>query len=67
MSKIKLAMVGCGGMGGAHLRRFNTLSDRLTLAAAVDVIPERAQAVAEQFPDARVTTDYRDVLGDVLR
>ena len=65
MSKFKLAMVGCGGMGGAHLRRFRTLQDRLTLAAAVDVLPERAEAVAEQFPGVRVATDYRDVMGDV--
>ena len=65
MSKIKLAMVGCGGMGGAHMRRFHTLSDRVELAAAVDVIQERAEAVKEHFPDVRIATNYHDVLGDV--
>ena len=62
---IKLGMIGCGGMGGAHIRRFHTLSARVTLAAAVDVVPERAEAVAQQFPGARVATDYREVLGSV--
>ena len=62
---IKLGMIGCGGMGGAHMRRFHTLSDRGALAAAVDVVPERAEAVAQQFPGARVATDYREILDSV--
>ena len=65
MSKVKLAMVGCGGMGGAHMRRFHTLSDRVELAAAVDVVRERAEAIAAQFPGAIVATDYREVLDSV--
>jgi len=65
MSKVKLAMVGCGGMGGTHMRRFQTLSDRVELAAAVDVVPEKAEAVKAQFPNAKVATDYHDVLEDV--
>ena len=62
---IKLGMIGCGGMGGAHMRRFHTLSDRVALAAAVDVVPERAEAVAQQFPGACVATDYREILDSV--
>ena len=62
---IKLGMIGCGGMGGAHMRRFHTLSDRVALAAAVDVVPERAAAVAQQFPGACVATDYREILDSV--
>ena len=65
MSKIKLAIVGCGSISRAHMRRFNTLSERVELAAAVDIIPERAEAVAQQFPGAIVATDYHDVLDSV--
>jgi len=65
MSKTRLAVVGCGGMSKAHLRRFETLSDRLELVAAVDVLAERAQVVADEMPGVRVATDYRDVLDDV--
>ena len=65
MSKIKLGVVGCGGMSKSHLRRFETLSDRLELVAAVDLLEERAQVVADEMPRVRVATDYRDILDDV--
>lgn len=62
---IKLGMIGCGGMGGAHMRRFHTLRHRVSLTAAVDVVKERAESVARQFPGALAATDYREVLGSV--
>ncbi|MEE2657989.1 MAG: Gfo/Idh/MocA family oxidoreductase [Candidatus Latescibacterota bacterium] len=65
MSRVRLALIGCGGMSKTHLRRFDVLSDRLKLVAAVDVDPGRAQAVTELMPSVRTTTDYRDVLDDV--
>lgn len=65
MARVKLGVVGCGGMSKAHLRRFETLSDRLELVAAVDVIEARAQVVADEMPGVRVATDYRDILDDV--
>ena len=65
MSRIKLGLIGCGGMANAHRSRFNKLEDRLELVAAVDVVEERAKAVAELFPGSRPTTDYRDILHDV--
>ena len=65
MSRVRLALVGCGGMSRAHLRRFHVLSDRLELAAAVDVDPAKAAAVAELMPGVRTAADYREVLDDV--
>ena len=65
MSRLRLGLIGCGGMSRAHMRRFHTLSSRLELAAVADVIGERAQAAAELVPGARVATDYRDILDDV--
>lgn len=62
---IKLGMIGCGGMGGAHMRRFHTLRHRVSLAAAVDVVKERAEGIARHFPDAIAATDYREILGSV--
>ena len=29
MARVKLALIGCGGMSATHLRRFHLLSDRL--------------------------------------
>ena len=65
MSRVRLALVGCGGMSRAHLRRFHVLSDRLELAAAVDVDAGKAAAVAELMPGVRTAADYREVLDDV--
>ncbi len=65
MSTIRLGLIGCGGMSHAHLARFHQLGERLTLAAAVDVVEERALQVAQQFPQARPATDYRAILDQV--
>lgn len=65
MDRIRLGLIGCGGMAKTHAKRFDAHLDRLQLAAAVDVVPERAQAVAELLPGARVATDYREILDDV--
>ena len=65
MSRIRLGLIGCGGMSKAHLRRFDTLSSRLHLSAAADVVEERAQTVAEHLEGVRVATDFHDILDEV--
>ncbi len=62
MARVKLALIGCGGMSAAHVRRFHLLRDRLQLVAAVDVDEARARQVREHLPDVRVATDHRSVL-----
>ena len=54
-------------MSKAHLRRFDVLSDRLELVAAVDADAERAQGATEFIPSVQTATDYRDVLIPILR
>lgn len=65
MSRIKLALIGCGGMGQSHLRRFHILNQRLELRAAVDIDPDTAGQVASHFPDCTTSADYREVLDAV--
>jgi predicted dehydrogenase len=65
MERIRLGLIGCGGMANTHIRRFEHLASRLSLVAAVDIVPERAQAVAALSPGARAVTDYREILDDV--
>ncbi len=65
MARVKLALIGCGGMSAAHVRRFHLLRDRLQLVAAVDVDEAKARQVHEHLPDVRVATDYRSVLDQV--
>ncbi|MBM4435718.1 MAG: Gfo/Idh/MocA family oxidoreductase [Actinobacteria bacterium] len=49
---IRLALIGCGGMGRRHLRAYHELASRrpglIELAAVVDVVEERAQFVANE-------------------
>lgn len=65
MQKIRLGLIGCGGMARAHRRRFGQLEDRFELVAAVDTELSRAEAVAEEFPGARAATDYCQILDEV--
>jgi len=50
---VNLALVGCGGIAGAHLRRYETLidkgEDRFRIVAAVDSDISRAKAFADQI------------------
>ena len=65
----KLILIGCGGMAKNHVSRFETLEDRLEVAAVVDINPEKARAVSDLLPNhPPVFTDYHEALscGDVV-
>ncbi len=64
--KLKAAIIGCGNISGAHGAGYRAISDRVSLAYCVDLLPERAQRRAEEFGDESTValTDYRDVLKD---
>ena len=65
MTRLRLGLIGCGGMGSRHAEGFDQLEDRVRVTAAVDIELERAEAVADQFDGCRATTDYEAVLDDV--
>ena len=50
---VNLALVGCGGIAGGHLRRYGELidsgEDRFRIVATVDSDISRAQAYADQI------------------
>lgn len=60
---IKIAMVGCGGIGNNHARQLAQISGA-KIAAAVDIIPERAEKLADAV-GCRAFTDYREALDPV--
>lgn len=63
MSKIRIGIVGCGGMAKSHAARFEKVLDEVEVTALADVLPERARAVADLLPnDPLVTADYREML-----
>lgn len=67
MSKLKIAIIGCGGIAnGKHMPALKVQSDRVEMVAFCDLVIERAQEAAKNFgtSDAKVYTDYRELLED---
>lgn len=67
MSKIRVGIVGCGGI--ANLKHFPALQkqkSRIELVAFCDLEEERAQKAAADYgdPGAKVYTDYRELAAD---
>ena len=67
MSKIKVGIVGCGGI--ANQKHFPALKNNENLAEMVafcDIIPERAEKACKEFgaPGSKVYKDYHDLLAD---
>jgi predicted dehydrogenase len=67
VSKIlKIAIVGTGGIAnGKHMPSLATL-DNVEQVAFVDIIEDKAKLAAKEYgtPDAKVYTDYREMLKD---
>jgi myo-inositol 2-dehydrogenase/D-chiro-inositol 1-dehydrogenase len=61
--KVKVGFVGCGGIARWHVSHLQKMED-VSIVAACDVIPERAQALAEPF-GAAVFTNHRDMYAQV--
>src|SRR5579862_8298747 len=65
-SKLKIGIVGCGGIAkGKHLPSLSRLDD-VEIAAFCDIIPERADECAAEYgaEGAKTYSDYRKVLAD---
>lgn len=62
MEKIKIAIIGCGGIArNAHIKAYLELN-RFEIVAACDIRPERAEQFAKEFGIPAFYTDYHDVL-----
>ena len=59
MNKKRVAMIGCGGIGGYHLSHLLQFGDIIDLVGFCDLIPERAQGFAEQAGCGETFTDFR--------
>lgn len=64
MNKLKVGIIGCGTIAtSAHIPAY--LADGTSeIAWFCDIIEERATAQLEHYPNAKVTTDYHEVLAD---
>ena len=67
MSKLKIGIIGCGGISnGKHMPALSRLSDKVEMVAFCDIIVERAQEAAKKYgtSDAKVYEDYHQLLED---
>lgn len=65
--KLKIAIVGCGGIANQkHLPSLQTQSENVELIAFCDIIEDRAKTAAEKYglPNSKVYTDYQEMLAD---
>ncbi|HOJ09838.1 MAG TPA: Gfo/Idh/MocA family oxidoreductase [Clostridiales bacterium] len=56
----KLAMIGCGGIGGYHLSHFLNFQD-IELAGFCDLIPERAESFVSKAGGGKAFTNYKEM------
>ncbi len=65
MKKVRIGIIGNGGIcKGAHVNQY-LKDDRVEIVALCDIIEERAQYFKDNyFPDAKVYTDYKELLKD---
>lgn len=54
----KLALIGCGGIGGYHLEHFVGFKDIVELVGFCDLIPERAESFVKKAGCGRAYTNY---------
>jgi predicted dehydrogenase len=66
MTRLNVAIVGCGDISGAHLRAYRHHAARVRVAACCDTVRERAEKVAAQAGDdtPQILTDYAALLQD---
>lgn len=61
--KLRVALVGCGGMGKGLARHIQTL-DEYSLVAGCDVIEDQVRDFTELFPNAKGHTDLTTLLAN---
>ncbi|OGV54173.1 MAG: hypothetical protein A2X45_07295 [Lentisphaerae bacterium GWF2_50_93] len=64
--KIRIGIVGCGGMAKAHVGRFESIFERVEITAVADLDVQRAKAVADLLPgQVMAVADYREIANQV--
>ncbi|MGQ9524050.1 MAG: Gfo/Idh/MocA family protein [Armatimonadota bacterium] len=63
MARLRIGILGCGGIANAHARTLLNLSHRAELAAFCDVVQERAEQFSRQYTDGKglVFTSHHDM------
>ena len=64
MSKLRVAVIGCGRISNVYKDAFSQLQDRIQVVAAADKVPERAEAFAALFPGCRGVQTLPELLAE---
>lgn len=66
IKKVRVAVIGCGTIGKVHASNYMLCPD-VELAAVVDIVPARAEKLAQEHGVALVLSDYRELFarGDI--
>lgn len=63
MSKIRVGLVGCGGMAQNHVARFEKIRDRIEVVAAVDIDRNKAETTAKALgAGTKAALDYHEII-----
>ncbi|NLM78653.1 MAG: Gfo/Idh/MocA family oxidoreductase [Ruminococcaceae bacterium] len=62
MKKIRMGLLGCGGMGKSHQAGMAELSDLMQITVVCDIVPELARQAGENLGAEHVVTDYREMV-----
>ena len=61
--KIRVGLLGCGNIAGAHARGFEAMKDRAEVVLVAEPAEARRAFIRDTFgPDTEIAGDYRDVL-----
>jgi predicted dehydrogenase len=61
---LRIGMVGCGGIAGAHMAGFALIPDQARITAVCDVDEARARSAAERAGGATVYADFNQMMED---
>lgn len=61
---IQVAIIGTGGIAGAHIQAYLNFPERCKIVALVDIVPEKAERMKEQYAlvDAQVYSSHQELL-----
>lgn len=65
MEKLRLGIIGCGGMAGSHQHGLMEISDVAQITCTCDIVEERAKSAAEFLGIDLYFTDYKDMVEHV--
>ncbi|MDD4772650.1 MAG: Gfo/Idh/MocA family oxidoreductase [Eubacteriales bacterium] len=64
MSKIKVGIIGTGGISHFHMNGYNAVPDMCEVTAVCDIDKEKVTAYAEKYGVKRVYTDYNEMMAN---